>query len=44
MKGDTPEDELFFVFNSDVCCEFPLQQLLEAQKKHNKEGTIFVNI
>eukprot|EP00828_Plagiopyla_frontata_P009180 TRINITY_DN1470_c0_g1_i4.p1 TRINITY_DN1470_c0_g1~~TRINITY_DN1470_c0_g1_i4.p1 ORF type:complete len:363 (-),score=70.00 TRINITY_DN1470_c0_g1_i4:145-1233(-) len=36
------EDGLFFVFNSDVICEFPLSSLIDFHKKHNKEGTLFV--
>jgi mannose-1-phosphate guanylyltransferase len=33
---------LFFVFNSDVICEFPLDKLVEFHKSHGKEGTIIV--
>ena len=33
---------LFFVFNSDVICEYPLTKLLEFHKSHGKEGTILV--
>jgi len=33
---------LFFVFNSDVICEFPLKKLVEFHKSHGKEGTIIV--
>lgn len=29
---DNPE-ELFFVFNSDVICEFPLDQLIKIHKE-----------
>lgn len=36
------EDELFFVFNSDVICNFPLQKLIEFHRNHGKEGTILV--
>lgn len=32
----------FFVFNSDVICEYPLKELLEYHKSHGKEGTIMV--
>lgn len=35
-------NELFFVFNSDISCTFPLKDLLEFHKKHGKEGTIMV--
>lgn len=33
---------LFFVFNSDVICEFPLDKLVDFHKNHGKEGTIIV--
>ena len=36
------ESGLFFVFNSDIICEFPLQKLIEFHKAHGKEGTIMV--
>ena len=29
-----------FIFNADITCEFPLQEMLEFHKKHGKEGTI----
>jgi mannose-1-phosphate guanylyltransferase len=35
-------DGLFFVFNSDVICEYPLDQLIQFHKAHGKEGTIVV--
>jgi mannose-1-phosphate guanylyltransferase len=35
-------NELFFVFNSDISCTYPLQYLLDFHKKHGKEGTIMV--
>ena len=38
---DNPDD-LFFVFNSDVICEFPLEELIAVHKKHGREGTIFL--
>lgn len=31
-----------FVFNSDVTCAFPLQQMLDFHRKHGKEGTLAV--
>lgn len=37
----TEGDEIF-VFNSDVTCKFPLQEMLDFHKKHGKEGTIAV--
>lgn len=33
---------LFFVFNSDVICEYPLDKLVEYHKSHGKQGTIIV--
>ncbi|KRW99939.1 hypothetical protein PPERSA_12615 [Pseudocohnilembus persalinus] len=36
------EENLFFVFNSDVICDFPLQQLIDFHKSHGKEGSIFM--
>ncbi|TDH73989.1 hypothetical protein CCR75_003639 [Bremia lactucae] len=32
----------FFVFNSDVICEYRLQELLEYHQQHGAEGTILV--
>eukprot|EP01126_Amoeba_proteus_P050840 TRINITY_DN603_c0_g1_i4.p1 TRINITY_DN603_c0_g1~~TRINITY_DN603_c0_g1_i4.p1 ORF type:complete len:304 (+),score=53.78 TRINITY_DN603_c0_g1_i4:245-1156(+) len=37
-----PPDEPFFVLNSDVTSEFPLNDLLQFHKAHKKEGTIMV--
>jgi mannose-1-phosphate guanylyltransferase len=34
------EDGMFFCFNSDVICDFPLKQMIEAHKTHGKEGTL----
>jgi len=39
-SGD--DNEPFFVFNSDVICEFPLSEMLAYHKSHGKEGTICV--
>jgi mannose-1-phosphate guanylyltransferase len=36
------ESGLFFVFNSDVICEYPLDKLVEFHKSHGKQGTIVV--
>ena len=36
------ESGLFFVFNSDIICKFPLQKLIDFHKLHQKEGTICV--
>lgn len=33
---------MFFVFNSDVICEYPLDKLIEFHKNHGKQGTIVV--
>lgn len=33
---------LLFVFNSDVICNYPLDQLIKFHKSHGKEGTIMV--
>lgn len=33
---------LFFMFNADVICEYPLQKLLDFHKEHGREGTIMV--
>lgn len=35
-------NDTFFVFNSDVTCEYPLKNLLEFHKSHGKEGTLMV--
>jgi len=32
----------FFMFNSDVICQFPLAEMLAFHRKHKKEGTIMV--
>lgn len=37
----TEGDEIF-IFNSDVTCSFPLQEMLDFHRKHGKEGTIAV--
>lgn len=34
------EEGIFFCFNSDVICDFPLKKLLETHKAHGKEGTL----
>jgi len=36
------DDSQFFMFNSDVICEFPLQKMLAFHRHHGKEGTIMV--
>lgn len=35
-------NDMFFVLNSDVICDYPLADLVEFHKKHGKEGTIMV--
>jgi mannose-1-phosphate guanylyltransferase len=39
IRKDNPSG-LFFVFNSDVICDFPLQEVLEFHKTHNKDATM----
>jgi mannose-1-phosphate guanylyltransferase len=41
LKADNP-DGLFFMFNADVICEYPLQNMLDFHKSHDGEGTIMV--
>lgn len=36
------DGSLFFVFNSDVACDFPLKDMIEFHRKHKGEGTIAV--
>jgi len=38
----TADKSPFFMFNSDVICEFPLADMLKFHKAHGKEGTIMV--
>ena len=37
-----PSQEDFFVFNSDIICEYPLKKLLEFHKANKAEGTLMV--
>ena len=39
-KNVLKDAEEIFIFNADITCEFPLQQMLDFHKKHGKEGTI----
>ena len=39
---DDGSGEPFFVFNSDVTCEYPLKELLAFHRAHKHEGTIMV--
>jgi len=41
LLNENPEG-LFFMFNADVICEYPLAAMLEFHKQHGKEGTIMV--
>eukprot|EP00916_Digyalum_oweni_P003122 GHVL01005631.1.p1 GENE.GHVL01005631.1~~GHVL01005631.1.p1 ORF type:complete len:174 (+),score=35.35 GHVL01005631.1:48-569(+) len=34
--------QYFFVFNSDVICDFPLKDMLNFHKSHKQEGTLLV--
>jgi len=36
------DQEPFFMFNSDVICDFPLQEMLAFHRAHGGEGTIMV--
>lgn len=36
------DGEPFFVFNSDVICEYRLQEFLDFHNSHEGEGTILV--
>jgi mannose-1-phosphate guanylyltransferase len=36
------DGEPFFVFNSDVTCDYPLAEMIAFHKAHGKEGTILV--
>eukprot|EP00918_Siedleckia_nematoides_P086421 GHVU01190192.1.p1 GENE.GHVU01190192.1~~GHVU01190192.1.p1 ORF type:complete len:200 (+),score=41.64 GHVU01190192.1:345-944(+) len=40
--GPVDNSDSFFVFNSDVICEFPIAKMLEFHRQHKKEGTILV--
>ena len=41
LVKDNPEG-LFFVCNSDVICDFPLQKMLEFHRQHGGEGTLLL--
>lgn len=36
------EEGMFFVFNSDIICEYPLEKLIEFHKNHGREGSLLV--
>ena len=38
------ESGMFFVFNSDVICDYPLSKFVEFHKAHGKEGTILTSV
>ena len=39
--ADNPSG-LFFVFNADIICTYPLDKMVEFHKSHGKEGTLVV--
>jgi mannose-1-phosphate guanylyltransferase len=39
---DDGNNEPFFVLNSDVTCNYPLEQMLSFHRHHGREGTILV--
>lgn len=39
LTQDNPSS-LFFVLNSDIICDYPLEDLVAFQKTHNGEGSI----
>lgn len=41
-KLDDGSGESFFVLNSDVISEYPLQQMIDFHKRHGAEATIMV--
>lgn len=41
IRADNTE-ELFFVFNSDIICDFPLKDMIAYHKAHGGEGTLMV--
>ena len=36
------ESGMFFVFNADVICDYPLDQMVKFHKENGKQGTIVV--
>jgi len=38
------ESGMFFVFNSDVICDYPLEKFVEFHKAHGREGTILTTL
>lgn len=41
LLADNPSG-LFFVFNADIICTYPLDKMVEFHKSHGKEGTLVV--
>lgn len=43
-SGDfqSAHDDLFFVLNSDVICNFPFSEMIDFHRNHGKEGSIVV--
>lgn len=41
-RSHLEDTDVFFVFNSDVTCEYPLREMLAFHAKHGGEGTICV--
>lgn len=39
---DNNPSGLFFVFNADIICDYPLNEMVEFHKKHGCEGTLVV--
>jgi len=42
MLVEGNNENTFFVFNSDITCTFPLEDLLKFHRNHGKEGTIML--
>lgn len=36
------DDQLFFVLNSDIICDFPFKEMIKFHRQHGQEGTIAV--
>ena len=41
LLNDNPGG-LFFVFNADIICDYPLTKMIEFHKSHGGEGTLVV--
>ncbi len=42
MNSSKSDNNFFFVLNSDIICEFPLEHLIEFHKSHGKEVSLLV--